>query len=57
MDSCRRLRLHPAWLEHVTTNIPLTREQFHAQYGAVFPGAEFAELDPVVAAVHWRAPA
>jgi len=52
-----RLRLHPAWLEHVTTNIPLTREQFHAQYGAVFPGAEFAELDPVVAAVHWRAPA
>ena len=52
-----RLQLHPAWLEHVTTNIPLTREQFHTQYGAVFPGAEFAELDRVVAAVHWRAPA
>ena len=52
-----RLRLHPAWLEHVTTNIPLTREEFRAQYGAVFPYAEFADLDRVVAAVYWRAPA
>jgi 2-polyprenyl-3-methyl-5-hydroxy-6-metoxy-1,4-benzoquinol methylase len=52
-----RLHLHPAWLEHVTTNIPLTRQEFRARYGAAFPGAEFADLDRVVAAAHWRAPA
>jgi SAM-dependent methyltransferase len=51
-----RLRLHPAWLEHVTTNIPLTRGEFGQQYGEVFPGAEFAELDRVVAALYWQAP-
>ena len=52
-----RLCLHPAWLQHVTTDIPLSREEFHTRYGDVFPGAEFAELDPVVAAIHWQAPA
>lgn len=52
-----RLRLHPTWLEHVTTNIPLSRDQFHAQYGAAFPGARFADLHRVVAAMHWSAPA
>jgi SAM-dependent methyltransferase len=52
-----RLRLHPSWLKHVTTNIPLTPDDFHARYGAVFPGAEFTELHRAVAAVHWRAPA
>jgi len=49
-----RLRLHPAWLDHVTTNIPLTRPLFHAAYEAVFPGAQFADdLNHVVAAMHW----
>jgi SAM-dependent methyltransferase len=51
-----RLRLHPAWLEHVTTNIPLTRPLFLSAYRAVFPGAQFTlDLDNVVAAVHWQA--
>jgi len=51
-----RLRLHPAWLRHVTTNIPLRREDFHDTYSAVFPGAEFTDdLNCVVAAVHWQA--
>jgi len=51
-----RLRLHPAWLEHVTTNIPLTTDQLHQQYEAVFPGVEFAALHKEVTAAHWRAP-
>jgi SAM-dependent methyltransferase len=51
-----RLRLHPAWLEHVTTNIPLTRPLFLSAYRAVFPGAQFTlDLDNVVVAVHWQA--
>jgi SAM-dependent methyltransferase len=53
-----RLRLHPAWLEHVATDIPLTRPQFHSAYAAVFPGAQFTDdLNHVVAAMHWAAPA
>jgi SAM-dependent methyltransferase len=53
-----RLRLHPAWLEHVTTDIPLTRPQFHSAYAAVFPGAAFTDdLDHAVAAMHWADPA
>jgi SAM-dependent methyltransferase len=52
-----RLRLHPAWLEHVTTCIPLTRPLFHTAYNAVFPGAQFTDdLSPVVAAMHWTDP-
>jgi 2-polyprenyl-3-methyl-5-hydroxy-6-metoxy-1,4-benzoquinol methylase len=50
------LRLHPAWLEHVTTNIPLDRAEFRRQYGAVFPGAAFVELREEVAGMHWRCP-
>jgi SAM-dependent methyltransferase len=53
-----RLRLHPAWLEHVTTCIPLTRPLFHDAYNAVFPGAQFTDdLNDVVAAMHWAGPA
>jgi SAM-dependent methyltransferase len=52
-----RLRLHPAWLEHVTTNVPLTRARFHEAYGEVFPCAEFTDdLNGVVAAARWQAP-
>jgi len=52
-----RLRLHPAWLDHVTTNIPLSRPLFHSAYRAVFPGGQFTfDLNYVVAAVHWQAP-
>jgi SAM-dependent methyltransferase len=53
-----RLRLHPAWLEHVTTCIPLTRPLFHTAYNAVFPGAQFTDdLNSAVAAMHWTGPA
>lgn len=51
-----RLRLHPAWLEHVTTNIPLTRAEFHRRYGRTFPGASFVDLHKEVVGMHWRAP-
>jgi SAM-dependent methyltransferase len=49
-----RLRLHPAWLTHATTDIPLTRDQFHTAYTATFPGAELTDLNPVITAVHWH---
>lgn len=51
-----RLRLHPAWLEHVTTNIPLGRAEFRRRYGTVFPGADFVQLHRDVAGMRWRAP-
>jgi SAM-dependent methyltransferase len=51
-----RLRLHPAWLEHVTTNIPLTRDEFRRRYGGTFPGASFVDLRKEVVGLHWRAP-
>ena len=51
-----RLRLHPHWLEHVTTNIPLTRDEFHRHYQAALPGIKFRDLHKEVIAGHWRAP-
>jgi 2-polyprenyl-3-methyl-5-hydroxy-6-metoxy-1,4-benzoquinol methylase len=51
-----RLRLHPTWLEHVTTNIPLRRDEFHRRYSSVFPGARFADLHKEVVGMHWHAP-
>jgi SAM-dependent methyltransferase len=52
-----RLRLHPAWLDHVITCIPLTRPLFHSAYAAVFPGAAFTDdLGHAVAAMHWTDP-
>jgi SAM-dependent methyltransferase len=51
-----RLRLHPNWLEHATTNIPLPRAEFDRRYRAAFPGATFTDLHDDITAVHWRAP-
>jgi 2-polyprenyl-3-methyl-5-hydroxy-6-metoxy-1,4-benzoquinol methylase len=51
-----RLRLHPSWLEHVTTNVPLRRAEFQRRYAVAFPGARFADLHHEVAAMHWSAP-
>jgi SAM-dependent methyltransferase len=52
-----RLLLHPRWLELAGSDIPLTREQFHAAYGAVFPGATFADdLNPLMCGLVWSAP-
>ena len=47
------LHLHPAWLDHVLNDVPLTRPEFRRQYAAAFPDATFAELHRVVTAMHW----
>lgn len=52
-----RLRLHPVWLAHVTTNIPLTSDEFRAVYARRLPGVEFDDtLSPVVYAATWQRP-
>jgi SAM-dependent methyltransferase len=51
-----RLRLHPAWLEQVATNVPLRRDEFRRRYGVMFPGARFVDLHKQVAAMRWHAP-
>jgi SAM-dependent methyltransferase len=52
-----RLLLHPRWLQQAGSDTPLTREGFHAAYGAVFPGAVFADdLNPLMCGMVWRAP-
>ncbi|MEN3361360.1 MAG: hypothetical protein V7637_5342 [Mycobacteriales bacterium] len=51
-----RLRLHPAWLEHAVTNIPLPRVEFDSRYREAFPGASFTDLHDDITAIHWRAP-
>jgi trans-aconitate methyltransferase len=50
------LHLHPAWLEHALTDVPLTRAEFLRRYAAVFPGAQFTDLHRVVTAMRWRDP-
>lgn len=53
-----RLRTHPCWLDHVTTNTPFTRAQFHQHYGRVFPGADFTDdINAIICAARWQAPA
>ena len=48
------LHLHPAWLHHALTDVPLSREEFRTGYAEVFPGAQFADLHRVVTAMRWR---
>jgi 2-polyprenyl-3-methyl-5-hydroxy-6-metoxy-1,4-benzoquinol methylase len=53
-----RLRQHKVWMQHAATNRPLTRADFHARYGDVFPGCEFTDsIDPFVCAIRWQKPA
>ena len=53
-----RLRQHRVWMQHAAANRPLTRDGFHAAYGAVFPGCEFTDsIDPFVCAIRWQKPA
>jgi SAM-dependent methyltransferase len=53
-----RLRQHRGWMQHAATNRPLTREGFHAAYGAAFPGCEFTDtIDGFVCAIRWQKPA
>lgn len=55
-ETAYRLRTHPRWLDHSTTNIPLTRQEFEQRYAQVFPGAEFEHKHPIIASMYWRAP-
>jgi hypothetical protein len=50
-----RLSTDPGWLDHLTTDIFLTPEEFRHVYGSVFPGADFAPFYRAVG-MHWRAP-
>ncbi len=53
-----RLRQHKVWMRHAATNRPLTREGFHAAYGAAFPRCEFTDsIDGFVCAIRWQRPA
>jgi SAM-dependent methyltransferase len=54
-----RLRWHPAWIKKVARqqNVTLRRAEFRQCYGSAFPGATFADLQPVVCAMTWQAPA
>jgi len=50
-----RLRLGTTWLQHVTTNTPLTRAEFHRRYAEVFPGAIFDDgIDPFLCGMCWQ---
>jgi SAM-dependent methyltransferase len=48
-----RLSTHPGWLDHLTTDVFLTREEFTQVYGMVFPGADFTPMYRTLA-MHWR---
>jgi hypothetical protein len=39
-----RFRTSTAWLEHLTSDRYLSRQEFEQRYGAVFPGARFQAL-------------
>jgi len=52
-----KLRWNATWIKHVTTNVPLSRDEFRRLYDAVFPDAAFVDrLQRVTCAMHWRAP-
>ncbi len=48
-----RLSTDPGWLDHLTTDVFLTREEFTQLYSPIFPGADFALFYRAVA-MHWR---
>jgi ubiquinone/menaquinone biosynthesis C-methylase UbiE len=51
-----KLRTHPAWLNHLTSDRYLSREGFEQRYGSVFEGATFVDLDRGrIKAMWWRA--
>jgi ubiquinone/menaquinone biosynthesis C-methylase UbiE len=39
-----RLQMHPAWLNHVTTDRFLSPEEFRRRSSEIFPGAQFIDL-------------
>jgi SAM-dependent methyltransferase len=48
-----RLSVHPAWLDHLTSDVFLTPAEFAARYTAVFPDAEITRMYRTCA-MHWR---
>jgi SAM-dependent methyltransferase len=50
-----RVNVHPAWLDHVTADRFLRRDEFVERYGSVFPGARFHDLYRT-RALCWDAP-
>jgi SAM-dependent methyltransferase len=48
-----RLSLHPAWLDHLTSDVFLTPVEFAARYTAVFPHADITPMYRSCA-MHWR---
>jgi SAM-dependent methyltransferase len=48
-----RLSLHPAWLDHLTSDVFLTPVEFAARYTAAFPGAEITPMYRSCA-MYWR---
>ena len=49
-----RLATHPGWLDHLTTDVFLTPDQFTTTYRTTFPDAELTPLHRALA-LHWRA--
>lgn len=50
-----RLRLHPAWIAHVTSSNAAPLDQVRRRYARTLPGAELTELHGSVG-VCWQAP-
>ena len=48
-----KLHLHPLWLRHCFTDVPLTRPEYVDRYSAAFPGAHFTSLHRVQTATLW----
>jgi SAM-dependent methyltransferase len=52
-----KLHLHPVWLQHCFSDVPLARSEFVDRYGAAFPGASFTVLHRVQTGMDWTRPA
>lgn len=50
-----RLSTHPAWLDHLATDVFLTDAEFRVVYEEVFPGATFTPFYRTLA-MYWRKP-
>jgi ubiquinone/menaquinone biosynthesis C-methylase UbiE len=50
-----RLSTHPAWLDHLTSDVFLTPVEFRHLYLGVFPDAEITPMYRALA-LHWRQP-
>lgn len=51
-----KLHLHPLWLQHCFSDVPLSRAEYVDRYGAAFPGARFTELHRVQTGMLWTRP-